>query len=173
MKDEDLFARAMAGVKPLKEDPRGYAGEARMKRPAARAMRQAAPAGGADAPAGGHGPCDPLRRLGEGWARSGVPAARLRELARTAPERSLDLHGCTREEAFARVERFIVQAQREGVRVVEIVHGRGLHSGGRPVLKSAVLEWLTVGTLAAFVLAVAPRKGTGGGASLILIRRRR
>ncbi len=172
MSDEDLFARAMAGVKRIEEDPRGYAGEPRPRRPAMKARPQAA-SGGADAPAGGRVPADPLRRVGEGWARSGVPAARLRELARAAPERSLDLHGCTREEAFARVERFIVQAHREGARIVEIVHGRGLHSGGRPVLKSAVLEWITQGPLACFVLAVALRKGTGGGASLVLVRRRR
>ena len=49
---------------------------------------------------------------------------------------------------------------------------RGLHSQGRPVLKQAVFQWLREGPCAGFVLAAVPRNDSGGGASMVLLRRK-
>src|SRR5207253_977012 len=48
----------------------------------------------------------------------------------------VDLHGMTRDEARAAVEKFVAASRMSGHRCVLIVHGRGLHSKDEvPVLK--------------------------------------
>ena len=78
----------------------------------------------------------------------------------------------TRNEALAMLEAACGQAIHEGVRVFCIIHGRGLHSQGRAILKEAVYHWLGQGPLAHRVLAVIPQPGSGGGACLLLLRRK-
>jgi DNA-nicking Smr family endonuclease len=112
----------------------------------------------------------------EGLAR-GVDAAHLRRLRRgeVDVERDLDLHGETARAARAQVAAALRAAYDAGERCLRIVHGRGLHSPGAPVLKDAVLDWLAEPPLAALVLAFAsapPREG-GAGALLVLLRRKR
>jgi DNA-nicking Smr family endonuclease len=58
-------------------------------------------------------------------------------------------------------------------RVLCIVHGRGLHSQGKPVLKEAVYQWLRSGSYANHILAAIPKPYTGGGSCLVLLRRNR
>lgn len=106
----------------------------------------------------------------------GVASERLRRLAAGRPpvEVELDLHGMTRDEALAALEGLLARSMAGGVRVLSVVHGRGLHSkDGRPVLKSAVYDWLRSGPFAGYVLAVVPKPGSGGGSCLILLRRQR
>ena len=120
-----------------------------------------------------------LTREGErvyGLAR-GVDARHLRRLKRgeISPDRDLDLHGLREAEAREDVAFELADAAAEGERCVRIVHGRGRHSPGAPVLKEALLEWLAAPPLAALVLAFAsapPAQG-GAGALLVLLRRRR
>lgn len=112
----------------------------------------------------------------EGLAR-GVDPAHLRRLRRgeVEVERDLDLHGETAREARAQVAAALRAAYDAGERCLRVVHGRGLHSPGAPVLKDAVLDWLAEPPLAALVLAFAsapPREG-GAGALLVLLRRKR
>lgn len=94
-----------------------------------------------------------------------------------APQAHLDLHGLTRVEAKAALERFLLAPQggpRRGLRCVLVVHGRGLHSKDQiPVLKEGVQMWLSRGPLAARVLAfTSARPADGGvGAVYVLLRR--
>lgn len=88
----------------------------------------------------------------------------------------LDLHGMTAEAAQLEVERFLLQAVRDGLRCVLIIHGRGRNSPGQvPVLKDRLKLWLTRGKLARVILAFAtarPHDG-GPGALYVLLRRER
>lgn len=55
------------------------------------------------------------------------------------PEARIDLHGLTRDEAWTRLESFVNDCIRRGLRKIEIVHGKGIHShGSDPVLGNMV-----------------------------------
>jgi DNA-nicking Smr family endonuclease len=86
----------------------------------------------------------------------------------------LDLHGLSRGEAKAAVDRFLGDARRKGKRCVLLVHGRGLHSKDQvPVLKEALRSWLATARFGRHVLAFAtarPQDG-GGGAVYVLLRK--
>ena len=66
--------------------------------------------------------------------RNADAARRRLALRNMDPQRSLDLHGLTRKEAFERVDAFIDECRTEGLTKVLVIHGKGLHSKGRPVL---------------------------------------
>jgi DNA-nicking Smr family endonuclease len=88
----------------------------------------------------------------------------------------LDLHGMSREEARAAVDRFLVRAYQRGHRCVLIVHGRGLNSEGKlPVLKKWLLGWLSRGPGARMVLAFTSARACDGGAGAlyVLLRQQR
>ncbi|MDX8411826.1 MAG: Smr/MutS family protein [Mariprofundaceae bacterium] len=109
-------------------------------------------------------------------AANGVSADMLRRLSsgKIAANAELDLHGMTRGEALDAMDGFFREALSQGSRVLGIVHGRGLHSGGDgPVLKQAAYDWLRHGPLAGHVLAVVPHPRSGGGSCLVLLRRLR
>ena len=51
------------------------------------------------------------------------------------PEAFIDLHGLNRDEAWSRMEAFIADCKRKGLKKVLIIHGKGNHSNGSdPVL---------------------------------------
>jgi DNA-nicking Smr family endonuclease len=50
------------------------------------------------------------------------------------PQMEIDLHGCTAEQAEVKIEAFIQRALYQGVCVVRIITGKGLHSLGPAVL---------------------------------------
>ena len=87
----------------------------------------------------------------------------------------IDLHGLDLEGARQSVDRGIEAAQQLGQRCVVLIHGRGLHSGGNPVLKRAVLDWVTTPPLASRVMAFAsaPTSDGGTGALYVYLRKRR
>jgi DNA-nicking Smr family endonuclease len=88
----------------------------------------------------------------------------------------IDLHGMTQPDAKAALTEFIFESVRKGRRAVLVVHGRGLRSpGGRPVLKHAAAQWLSHGTIGAFVLAFTTARiyDGGAGAVWVLLRRER
>jgi DNA-nicking Smr family endonuclease len=58
------------------------------------------------------------------------------------PDASLDLHGMTEEAAMDSLRIFLDDSWRRGYRKVLIIHGKGNHSGGDPVLRRAVLNFL-------------------------------
>jgi DNA-nicking Smr family endonuclease len=163
--EDDLFAKAMRGVRPVRKTTR-----IRPSSPAPAAKPPSGPVHKAPAPpVSDHAPV-----AGEApWTlcASGVSRERLRRLAGEPVECEIDLHGHTRDGALRALETAIMAALADGRRTLCIVHGRGLHSQGRPVLKQAVFQWLREGPCAGCVLAAVPRIGSGGGASTILLRR--
>ena len=108
---------------------------------------------------------------------AGIDRAHLERLRRgePAPDRELDLHGLTAAEAREDVAFEITDAWEEGERCIRIVHGRGRHSAGGPVLRDAVVGWLQRPPLSERILAFssAPTALGGSGALLVLLRRRR
>jgi len=168
-RDNDLFGKAMHGVRKLETKPRRHASK---PRPRIHTSVDEKPylSGGME----GSRP----EKSTEPWVMKadGVSQERLRQLANGRPpvDMEVDLHGKTREEAFAALEHCMQQALMEHSRVLCLVHGRGLHSQeGRPVLKEAVYRWLVEGPFASYVLGVIPKPGTRGGSCLVLIRRQR
>jgi len=86
----------------------------------------------------------------------------------------VDLHGMTRDEAKATVERFLRASRNGGKRCVLVVHGRGLHSKDQlPVLKDALRTWLSTARFARHVLAFATARPVDGGAGAIYVLLRR
>jgi DNA-nicking Smr family endonuclease len=102
----------------------------------------------------------------------GVSKTQLAELAagRRHVAATIDLHGKTAAEAAVAVRAFLGR-QFDG-QVVLIIHGKGLHSGGISVLRTATVEELMgpcSGMLQAFATAVA--KDGGEGATYVLVKR--
>lgn len=177
--ETDLFARAVAGTKPL-HDPRGV-------------VQPELPPGDAD-----HVPhydedaevYEHLLDLVEGRSTfdisdsdefiegcvEGLDRRILQGLKRGdyAFRAHLDLHGMLRDEARDAVEQFITKARRDKHRCVLIVHGRGHNSKDNiPVLKGLLKSWLERGRIAKSVLAFCtarPHDG-GAGAMYVLLRR--
>ncbi len=169
---QDLFAEAMGKVQPLAPADKVLSNKPKPARPAASIplrRSQASPVAHASTALS-------IQPTGDPWVfvANGVSRERLKRLAAGRPpiERTFDLHGMTRNEALAMLDEACGQAISEGVRVFCIIHGRGLHSQGRAILKEAVYHWLRQGPLAHRVLAVMPQPGSGGGACLLLIRRK-
>lgn len=86
----------------------------------------------------------------------------------------LDLHGCTKEEARSALSSFLTNAHAMGNKTLLVIHGRGLKSSDRPVLKEFVVRWLTMGTLSHLVLAFCSARPCDGGtgALYVLLRKR-
>ncbi|WP_437333017.1 Smr/MutS family protein [Sorangium sp. So ce394] len=108
--------------------------------------------------------------------RLDVDPRELRRLrrARYAVDGTLDLHGLRLEAAREAVEAFVCKRQRDGDRVVAIVHGKGNHSpGGHAVLRGEIAAWLSNGRVARHVAAfsTAPDAEGGAGAVLVLLAR--
>lgn len=164
--EEDLFAKAMGKVRPIAADAKVARKQPRPS-PAPVRSRQARPIPCATAPA--------IHSGDEPWilVANGISRERLRKFAAGNPavERTVDLHGMNRDEAIATLAQQLGNALERGSRALCIIHGRGLHSQGRPVLRDAVYRWLKEGPLTHALLAVVPQPGSGGGACLVLLRR--
>lgn len=82
---------------------------------------------------------------------------------------SLDLHGLTAEQARSRVMEFLSSCSRRGLRKVLIIHGKGYHSKGEPVLQRVVRECLEVSVHAG--KSGRPKRELGGsGAVWVMIK---
>jgi DNA-nicking Smr family endonuclease len=86
----------------------------------------------------------------------------------------IDLHGLNVPAAKEEFEGFIKTAITQGKQAVLIVHGRGLSSPERPVLKTKVCQWLTSGYWRKWVIAFTSARPCdgGAGATYVLLRQR-
>jgi len=86
----------------------------------------------------------------------------------------IDLHGLGVEDARDAFDKFFKDSITTGKRAVLIVHGRGLSSPDKPVLKTKVIEWLTCGHWRKWVIAFSSAKPCdgGAGATYVLLRHR-
>jgi DNA-nicking Smr family endonuclease len=86
----------------------------------------------------------------------------------------IDLHELCVEDARDAFEKFFKDSITTGKRAVLIIHGRGLSSPDKPVLKTKVVEWLTCGSWRKWVIAFSSARSCdgGAGATYVLLRRR-
>ncbi len=173
VKDVDLFAAAMAGVKPL-------AGRKRPVRPKPAVIPRPK----------AEGPLEPRKESLAARRMAPSPGLALddqsfdRDISRAlgrgklVPQASLDLHGMTLAAAERAVGRFLEEATAQGMRIVLIVTGKGLRlQGGRMMggrIRAEFVDWLNRPDNRGRVRSVRPahpRHG-GGGAFYVLLRRR-
>jgi DNA-nicking Smr family endonuclease len=128
----------------------------------------------ADLPPGEDSGADPRRRnhgqanqgqSSTGRANHGQSNHRAQE-----PQASLDLHGMNSLEAEQALENFILECRRRGLRKVLIVHGKGHHSQGEPVLQGVVRRYLEKSP---YTGAFGPgdRRHGGRGATWVVVRK--
>jgi len=86
----------------------------------------------------------------------------------------VDLHGLSARTAEEVFDRFLKESLMAGKRALLIVHGRGLSSPDKPVLKTKVKQWLTTGPWRKWVLAFSSARACdgGAGATYVLLRHR-
>lgn len=105
--------------------------------------------------------------------RDDISPRMLRRLARGhySVQDDLDLHHAPLRQAEDMLRRFLAESRENGLGCVRIVHGKGLHADGAPVLKNMVDRLLRQ---RADVLAFhsAPPAQGGTGAVLVLLRPR-
>ncbi|GHV92300.1 DNA mismatch repair protein MutS [Spirochaetia bacterium] len=65
-----------------------------------------------------------------------------RRLLLRKPDAVIDLHGLTRDEAWAALDTFFQNGKRQGFLKLAIIHGKGNHSQGGAVLKHTVREFI-------------------------------
>jgi DNA-nicking Smr family endonuclease len=94
-----------------------------------------------------------------------------RRLAALKAQAVLDLHGLTGEEAESAVAAFLETSSRMGLEKVLVIHGKGLHSSGTPVLKRAVRRAFEAHP-AAGRFGEADRTEGGSGAMWVLLRKK-
>jgi DNA-nicking Smr family endonuclease len=171
MDDEELFSKAMGVVRPIASSDKISVEKPKSKQFQRDIHRK--PLSGELAASKHSAP----EATGDPWTliNSGVSHEKLKQLAAGKPPVGVetDLHGMTRSEALSELERLFEEAISRKTRVISVVHGRGLHSQGRPVLKEALYQWLGSGPFASQVLAAIPKPYTGGGSCLVLLRRER
>ena len=85
----------------------------------------------------------------------------------------IDLHGMTAAEAHSAFDTFLKSSISRGYRALLVIHGRGLSSPNKPVLKLKVYEWLTQSPWNKWVIAFSSAKPSdgGAGATYILLRK--
>jgi DNA-nicking Smr family endonuclease len=86
------------------------------------------------------------------------------------PQATLDLHGMNSREAEQALENFVLECRRRGLRKVLIVHGKGHHSQGEPVLQGVVRMYLEKSPYTG-AFGPAERKHGGRGATWVAVRR--
>ncbi|HET8729674.1 MAG TPA: Smr/MutS family protein [Moraxellaceae bacterium] len=173
--DKTLFAQATRGVTRIEAETPPPAAirkpdEATLRRRAAAVAEDAPGATISDTAALMHvaGPEEALS-----YARNGVQLRVLQKLRQGQPhwQAAVDLHGCSVDEARDAVLALLREAQKDGLQVVKVVHGKGLMNG-QPLLKTCVNGWLRqLPEVLAFVSAL-PRDG-GAGAVYVLLKRPR
>ena len=115
----------------------------------------------------------PVRELEEAERRP--PTSRVRQLKRGTLRisRELDLHGFLKDEALARLGKFVALACHEGREAVLVITGKGINSPEGPVLQGAVAEWLrTKGTGLVAEFSPAPRALGGKGAFVVFLKKK-
>ena len=186
VKDADLFAAAMAGVKPLKRKP---AAASRVPAVEAKAGARAAGKPVAGKPAAVP-PTILVSRPRPQPLRPSVPdlspdgrqfdrdVSRALSRRKLVPEATIDLHGMTLAAAERAVTRFLERASSLDLRVVLVVTGKGLRKEGDRTIDGRIrgefVGWLNRGDNRERVRAVraAHAHHGGTGAFYLLLRRR-
>jgi DNA-nicking Smr family endonuclease len=81
----------------------------------------------------------------------------------------IDLHGLRVHEAREVFNEFLEKSIATGKRAVLIIHGRGLSSPAKPILKSKVYLWLTTSPWHKWVIAFTSARLSDGGTGAIYV----
>ena len=86
----------------------------------------------------------------------------------------IDLHGLRVQDAHEVFDEFLKQSIMKGKRAVLVIHGRGLSSPVKPILKSKVYLWLTTSPWHKWVIAFTSARTCdgGAGATYVLLRQK-
>ena len=86
----------------------------------------------------------------------------------------IDLHGFSVKDARYALDKFLTDSITAGKRAVLVIHGRGLSSPARPILKTNVYRWLTSSPWHKWVIAFTSARlcDGGAGATYVLLRQR-
>ncbi len=149
--DDALFRDAMRGVDPIERTPRArVSGERRAAKP----------------------PAEPRIRVdGDTGRAPGVNKRRLADLrgGRIPPVDKIDLHGMGADAARDTLRRRIDTAARAGARCVLVIHGKGRHSPGGPVLRDVAVATLTSAPTSRLIKAFCPALPRDGGAGAMYV----
>ena len=180
--EETLFNAAMIGVKPM---PRGKGGERNLSRKTPKVKPPEDTKENDDAETllkltdlvqhgTGFNILDTAEYIeGTGYNIHPEVARRLHR-GNYSIQAHVDLHAFMVNDAKEAFEKFLKWAVTTGKRGVLIIHGRGLSSSSGPVLKSKVIEWLTLGPWRKWVVAYSSARRCDGGAggTYVLLRTR-
>ncbi|MDD3553085.1 MAG: Smr/MutS family protein [Deltaproteobacteria bacterium] len=110
---------------------------------------------------------------GIGWGADRLLVQRLHK-GEFSVQAYCDLHGMDLLSAMERCEEFLKEAIHTFKGCVAIIHGRGLSSRGRPVIKETVIHWLHSGPFRRYIIAFssAPSWDGGAGVTYVLLRQR-
>jgi DNA-nicking Smr family endonuclease len=172
--DRQLFRQAMRGVRRLRADAVQGTRRPPPKPRArfARAERQAV----LQESIGALSPLLPIEETGDAllFRQESVSTAIFRRLrnGQYRVEGELDLHGLTAAMVEPALRAFLTEALHERIRIVRVIHGKGLRSGNRgPILKLVASHFLRrVDSVLAF--ASAREVDGGSGAILVLLAKR-
>ncbi len=96
------------------------------------------------------------------------------------PDRVIDLHGCTLDQAHRRAIDAVVEACRQGDRVLVLVTGKAPPRGTsridmplRGIIRASMGDWLAASPVASRIAAVRPAHPRHGGAGAIYVILRR
>jgi DNA-nicking Smr family endonuclease len=163
--DIDLFRQSLEGVVPLKSS-----GRIAPIRPPRKILPRSVSATVIVA--------DNLSDHGAGeipvseYLSNGLNRMTLRKLRRGdwTPQESLDLHGLNSERARRLLVEFLHHATQNGLRCVNVIHGKGWRSEGREgLLKTLTRHWL-VQHAQVLAFCEAPQNAGGGGAVWVLLK---
>jgi DNA-nicking Smr family endonuclease len=84
-------------------------------------------------------------------------------------ERTLDLHGFHIDDAENLFAAFLDGAIRDGLRCIKVIHGRGLKSRHRPVLKESLKTWIIRAMNRRWIVAFASARMADGGTGAIYV----
>lgn len=167
--DKELFVRAIGSVKPLPESR--HAPLKKIHRPVQTMQYQLDEQAVLQEAISDEFDVSTLLECDENlsYRRAGIGVDVTRKLRRGdwSIQRQLDLHGLRRDDAREALGQFIREAQKQGIRCVRVVHGKGLGSPGKtPVLKNRVYSWLVQKNE---VLAFVQAKPADGGAGALVV----
>ncbi len=162
-----LWSLVTRDVKPAKKKRRVRTADTPPKKREAASLVPPGASGRLPSQSGdGKKPPAPRRRTPPPAFGAGDPAADRRAAKGSIPiERTLDLHGLSEAGAHARVTRFILAAQADGVRLVLVITGKGAARGGegRGVIRRRFVDWVEAAPLRAAIARVAQAKPKDGG----------
>lgn len=99
-----------------------------------------------------------------------LQAEERRRLRSMKPEAQIDLHGLSAADAERELDSFFAECRRRDLRKILIVHGRGIHSEGQPVLSSIVKSYIERSPLAGEHGTAEPKDG-GSGATWVILKK--